>query len=734
MKRNQCLKRVLVKIYLFGLVLSACTSGPAPLSTTEMPPTAPASLIATLPATSAPTPAPTPTAEPGCPEPTEGTQLLAREKLGYCLLYPAGYLEVDTDPAQVCLVAEGPTMACHSANTFIHVEDAAGRTASQIADALIAVHGPGLERSRLTIAGEEAVMLEPFYGQATSRKVFVVHADRLYMLEFIGPWGEDGNPELERSERFYATVIDSFAFVPATFPAPAPAEAGLGTGGSAVIAFVKDGDVVVWEETTGESQTIFDSGDAIRVELSGDGELVAFVRRSYFAAGGFDRNEQSSLWVMGRDGSNPRELISVPQLREQVNAAEADSTNFPRLAWIPNTHRLLFSGNTYDAHGYGEGAHTPLKGAYLMDADTTASTMIAPAEESLEFIPSPDGQQVALVSTTGLSFVDADGRNRRPDIFTYPPFGIPGPIIPSGVWTQDSSSFLISGPIERKSDILMNFTIWQVPADGTPPHPLINLDAGSPNVVFAPDGSTAAFSRWAPRGPDGGSEVSGWFAVPLPVGLGPVAVPADTLDRGFLTWSPGSSAYVLEARDREALLPLCPNAVQSGEICGPSVHFGEQIEWLEWLDRSRFLYVTYQPRRLYLGSLDGLATEIAREPESFSAVSSTCTDDSDYVSDVTIPDGTHLAPNTLFRKTWRVHNTGNCAWDASYRYTFLSGDRMSGPRGIPLGAVVQPGEEIDLSVTLIAPASAGTYQGQWQLFAPNGTPFGTRPYVVIQVP
>jgi hypothetical protein len=39
-----------------------------------------------------------------------------------------------------------------------------------------------------------------------------------------------------------------------------------------------------------------------------------------------------------------------------------------------------------------------------------------------------------------------------------------------------------------------------------------------------------------------------------------------------------------------------------------------------------------------------------------------------------------------------------------------------------------------LSVMLIAPAGAGTHRGQWQLFAPDGTPFGTRPFMQIQVP
>jgi hypothetical protein len=152
------------------------------------------------------------------------------------------------------------------------------------------------------------------------------------------------------------------------------------------------------------------------------------------------------------------------------------------------------------------------------------------------------------------------------------------------------------------------------------------------------------------------------------------------------------------------------------------------------------------PRRLLLGSLDGSRTVIAEDPQalpnasdatialSFAAVASTCRDDSAFVSDVTVPDGAHFAPNNIFRKTWRLRNTGNCAWDDSYRLTFLSGDRMSGPRSAPLADTVQPGEEVDVSVTLIAPESAGTYQGQWQMFAPDGTPFGIRPYVLILVP
>ena len=520
----------------------------------------------------------------------------------------------------------------------------------------------------------------------------------------------------------------------------------------AVVTYVQDGNLLVWDQATGQRQTIFDSGDVTRVELSDDGRLVAFLRRSFFAVGGFEHNEQSALWVVGRDGSNPRELISAQQLRQRLDAAEDDSTNFPRLAWIPRSHRLLYSGDTYAAYGEGESAHVPTRGVYLVDAETGAEVVLAPAEESLHFVPSPDGRQVVLVNTAGLRFVDVDSGRHRREFPAGPVVGDAGWFTNAGVWTQDSTAFVINALVEP-TNIISDYALWRVPVDGSPAAQLITFAAGTGSVVFAPDGSGAAILGAASG--TGPSAWFMWFILPLPDDLGPVAVPRDTFDYAHLTWSPGSSAYVLEAlsfdseggmHGRENLFPLCPNAVQAIEVCGAAIHLGEQIEWLEWVDRRRFLYVTYQPRRLYLGSVEGSATLIAEDPPSFDAVAATCLDDSEFVTDVTVADGTHFAAGTVFRKTWRVRNSGSCTWDASYRLTFLSGDRMSGPRTAPLGDLdlrpdslglfptVQPGDEIDLSVMLIAPAAAGIYRGHWQLFGPDGQPFGTIPFVQIQVP
>jgi len=210
-------------VMVASLALSACAS-PTGVDTTQ--PSSPDQVATIVAATmqALPTNTPKPTVATSCPQPTEGMQLLAGEPAGYCLLYPQGYIELGTDLTQVCLVPEGPTMGCHNALLFINVEGANGRTRDEVANALIAKNGPHVERSSLTIGDEAAVMLEPVYGQATSRIVFIVHADRLYTLDFIGPWGENDNPELEQSERFYTQIIGSFVFVPAPpwVPSPTP--------------------------------------------------------------------------------------------------------------------------------------------------------------------------------------------------------------------------------------------------------------------------------------------------------------------------------------------------------------------------------------------------------------------------------------------------------------------------------------------------------------------------------
>jgi hypothetical protein len=103
-----------------------------------------------------------------------------------------------------------------------------------------------------------------------------------------------------------------------------------------------------------------------------------------------------------------------------------------------------------------------------------------------------------------------------------------------------------------------------------------------------------------------------------------------------------------------------------------------------------------------------------------------------YVSDVSIADGTVLAPGEEFVKTWKFQNTGSCDWSEDFWITFSSGKEMEGD-DTEIDEAVEAGDKVEISVTLIAPDDEGTYTGYWQLSTEDDTVFGERVYVLIVV-
>ena len=109
-------------------------------------------------------------------------------------------------------------------------------------------------------------------------------------------------------------------------------------------------------------------------------------------------------------------------------------------------------------------------------------------------------------------------------------------------------------------------------------------------------------------------------------------------------------------------------------------------------------------------------------------------DSATYVSDVTIPDGTQMAPGTDFIKTWQILNTGSCTWSLEYRVAFSSGDIMDGATPQVLGVEsVAPGNIVEISIEMTAPDSNGEYTGYWRMENADGTAFGDAFYVEIAV-
>jgi len=95
-----------------------------------------------------------------------------------------------------------------------------------------------------------------------------------------------------------------------------------------------------------------------------------------------------------------------------------------------------------------------------------------------------------------------------------------------------------------------------------------------------------------------------------------------------------------------------------------------------------------------------------------------------FVKDVTIPDNTEMDPGEEFVKTWRLQNDGSCTWTSGYALVFTGGDSMETPATVPLTGSVPPGGTVDISVSLKAPDTSGTYRGDYKLRNASNVVFG----------
>ncbi len=129
------------------------------------------------------------------------------------------------------------------------------------------------------------------------------------------------------------------------------------------------------------------------------------------------------------------------------------------------------------------------------------------------------------------------------------------------------------------------------------------------------------------------------------------------------------------------------------------------------------------------GTIIPLATLAGGTPGSSTA--SGC-DNSAFISDVTVPDGTVLKPGEDFTKTWAIENTGSCTWDEGYALVYQGGTLDGYDVKITKkDQFVAPGATTYFSVKLTASSTINTYTDCWKMRNDKGAYFGT--YVCVNI-
>jgi len=96
-------------------------------------------------------------------------------------------------------------------------------------------------------------------------------------------------------------------------------------------------------------------------------------------------------------------------------------------------------------------------------------------------------------------------------------------------------------------------------------------------------------------------------------------------------------------------------------------------------------------------------------------------DSSDFVDDVTVPDGTIIKTKSRFEKVWAIRNTGNQVWRERClveENPGISGLMPDQSRiAIP---VTRPGETVSLRVTFTAPSMPASCTSYWKMIDASG--------------
>jgi hypothetical protein len=130
--------------------------------------------------------------------------------------------------------------------------------------------------------------------------------------------------------------------------------------------------------------------------------------------------------------------------------------------------------------------------------------------------------------------------------------------------------------------------------------------------------------------------------------------------------------------------------------------------------------------------IPAIYTAIPTPTVTATATAGPCTNNLEFIEDVTIPDGTTVSFGVTIDKQWLVNNNGTCNWDYTYRLKWFGGD----PLGTAQEQVLYParaGTQATLRMLFTAPTVEGKYESAWQAYGPDGIAFGDPVFMKIVV-
>ncbi len=140
--------------------------------------------------------------------------------------------------------------------------------------------------------------------------------------------------------------------------------------------------------------------------------------------------------------------------------------------------------------------------------------------------------------------------------------------------------------------------------------------------------------------------------------------------------------------------------------------------------------IPYAPVTLAAPTQQPTATISPTQPVTDNSLD--CIDNLTYLEDLTIPDGTVVAPGASLDKRWLVKNSGTCNWDDGYQIRFTGGSDMGAETTQALYPA-RSGAEANIQIEFTAPIEPGVYRSAWSAYNPSDAAFGDPVYIYIVV-
>jgi len=219
-----------------------------------------------------------------------------------------------------------------------------------------------------------------------------------------------------------------------------------------------DGGNVALDSEPGPAISLTSSGSAESVQISDDGEKIAYARRPAI-------DGPVELRVVNRDGSGDSLLMSPADFDALYPLDGAVHHDLSQFDFVPASHDLLLNTrSTFEGPGLAK--HDDL---IQIDTDTLARTMLLAPGNGGDFTSSPDGQYLAIVRPDMIEIRLANGTPTVSGVITYMPVTTYSEYAyyAQPVWDGDSMTIGVAIPSPDPLAPATTGSIWRLPVGGS---------------------------------------------------------------------------------------------------------------------------------------------------------------------------------------------------------------------------------------------------------------------------